>query len=480
MTNRIQSKLFFLLLILLAFSSFKCSKEDGDGTVTPPAATKSDVSFYLTSANGNTLLKKQNLKLNFLNTTNAYPILKVDSTTVFQEIDGFGYSLTGGSAIVINQMAPAEKSKLLKEIFATDSASLGISYLRISIGASDLDPAPFSYNDLANGETDVNLTKFSLDPDRTNLLPILKEILAINPNIRIMASPWSPPTWMKTNNSSVGGSLKPEYYPVYAQYFIKYIQGMKAEGVTIHTLTIQNEPLHPGNNPSLLMLANEQRDFIKSHLGPAFAAAGITTKIVLYDHNCDKPDYPISIMNDPEAKKYVDGSAFHLYGGDISALSTVHDAHPDKNLYFTEQWTGKNESFESNFMWHTQQVLIGSLRNWSKVVLEWNLANDPSFGPHTDGGCTECKGALTIGSTITRNPSYYILGQVTKWVPPGSKRIQSDVLPGLQSVAFLTPQGKKVLLVLNTGSTNQSFNIEFKGKRVTTILQAQSAGTFVW
>lgn len=468
------------MLILLAFSSFKCSKDDGGGTVTPPVNNKSDVSFYLTSANGNTLLKKQNLKLNFGNTTNAYSTLKVDSTQVFQEIDGFGYSLTGGSAIVINQLAPAEKTKLLKEIFATDSASLAISYLRISVGASDLDPAPFSYNDLPAGETDVNLTKFSIAPDKTNLLPVLKEILSINPNIKIMASPWSPPTWMKTNNNSVGGSLKPEYYPVYAQYFVKYIQAMKAEGVTIHTLTIQNEPLHPGNNPSLLMLANEQRDFIKSHLGPAFAAAGITTKIVLYDHNCDKPDYPISIMNDPEAKKYVDGSAFHLYGGDISALSTVHEAHPDKNLYFTEQWTGKNESFESNFMWHTQQVLIGSLRNWSKVVLEWNLANDPSFGPHTDGGCTECKGALTIGSTIVRNPSYYILGQVSKWVPPGSKRIQSDILPGLQSVAFLTPQGKKVLLVLNTGSTSQSFNIEFKGKRVTAILQAQSAGTFIW
>ena len=144
---------------------------------------------------------------------------------------------------------------------------------------------------------------------------------------------------------------------------------MKAEGINIDAVTLQNEPLYGGNNPSLVMQAAEQRDFIKDFVGPAFEAAGIKTKIIVYDHNCDRPDYPITILNDPEAKKYVDGSAFHLYGGDISALSTVHDAHPDKNLYFTEQWTGKNESFAENFMWHTQQVLIGSVRNWSKVVL---------------------------------------------------------------------------------------------------------------
>ncbi|MFZ1227096.1 MAG: glycoside hydrolase family 30 beta sandwich domain-containing protein [Saprospiraceae bacterium] len=480
MSHRNKTNLLCLMLLLLAFSSFKCSKDNDNEDTKPVIVTKSDVDFYLTSANQTSLLKKQNFKLRFGTATNSYPIIRVDSTQVFQEIDGFGYSLTGGSSSVIYALAPAPRAALLKEMFGSDSASLGISYLRISIGASDLDPFPFSYNDLPAGETDVNLNKFSLAPDKAHLIPVLKEILAINPNIKIMGSPWSPPTWMKTNNSSVGGSLKPEYYSTYAQYFVKYIQGMKAEGITIDAVTLQNEPLHPGNNPSLLMQAAEQRDFIKGFVGPAFEAAGIKTKIIVYDHNCDRPDYPITILNDPEAKKYVDGSAFHLYGGDISALSTVHDAHPDRNLYFTEQWTGKNESFAENFMWHTQQVLIGSVRNWSKVVLEWNLANDPSFGPHTEGGCTECKGALTIGGSITRNPSYYILGQISKWVPPGSKRIQSDIAPNMPSVAFLTPQGKKVLLVLNTASASQSFNIEFKGKRVTALLQAQSAGTFIW
>lgn len=480
MRDKIETKLLALMLILLAFSSFKCSKGSDDDPDKPPVTTKSDVDFYLTTANGNTLIKKQNLKLNFAGTTNSYPVLRVDSAQQFQEIDGFGFSLTGGSAIVLNQLPQAERTKILRELFSDDSLALQVSYLRVSIGASDLDPAPFSYNDLPAGETDTDLTKFSLDPDRTNLIPILKEILAINPAIRIMGSPWSPPTWMKTNNSTIGGSLKREYFPVYARYFVKYIQGMQEEGIPIDAITVQNEPLHPGNNPSLLMEAADQRDFVKGYLGPAFEAAGIKTRIVVYDHNCDRPDYPLTILNDAEAKKYVDGSAFHLYGGDISALSTVHEAHPDRNLYFTEQWTGKNESFSSNFMWHTQQVLIGSLRNWARVVLEWNLANDTSFGPHTDGGCTECKGALTIGTTITRNPSYYIIGQISQWVLPGSRRIQSDILPNLTSVAFVTPQGRKVLLVLNTSDASQSFNIEYKGKRVVALLQAQAAGTFIW
>jgi glucosylceramidase len=467
-----------LLLIVLILTSFKCSKDDPDQPVTP--TVKSDVAFYMTSADQSALLQRQNLNLVFSTKTNSYPVLKVDSAQRFQEVDGFGYSLTGGSAIVLNQLSAAERGKILHELFSDDSIGMGVSYLRISIGASDLDPAPFSYDDLPAGETDINLEKFSLEPDRKNLIPVLKEILAIRPDIKIMGSPWSPPAWMKTNNNTKGGSLKKEYFPTYAQYFVKYIEGMKAEGIVVDAITIQNEPLHPGNNPSMLMEAVDQRDFIKDHLGPAFQAAGIKTKIVIWDHNCDNPGYPISILNDPAAKQFIDGSAFHLYNGEITALSTVHDAHPDKNLYFTEQWTGKNESFSSNFMWHTQHVVLGSLRNWSRIVLQWNLANDANFGPHTDGGCTECKGALTIGNEIVRNPAYYIISQISKWVPPGSVRIYSDILPNMPSVAFLTPKGKKVLLVLNTSQSSQSFNIEYKGRRVTALLKGQSAGTFVW
>lgn len=232
------------------------------------------------------------------------------------------------------------------------------------------------------------MQQFSLAPDEQHLIPVLKEILAINPDIRIMGSPWSPPAWMKTNGDTRGGSLKPEYYPAYANYFVKYIQGMAAAGITIDAITVQNEPLHPGNNPSLLMLAEEQAVFIKDYLGPAFREANIDTKIIIYDHNADRPDYPISILDDPEANQYIDGSAFHLYGGTIDALSQVHEEHPDKHIYFTEQWIGAPGDFPADLSWHIRELIIGATRNWSRTVLEWNLAADPNQDPHTDrGGC---------------------------------------------------------------------------------------------
>jgi glucosylceramidase len=305
--------------------------------------------------------------------------------------------------------------------------------------------------------------------------------LKIAPDIKIMGSPWSPPTWMKTNNNSIGGSLKPECYAAYAKYFVKYIQGMKAEGIRIDAITVQNEPLHPGNNPSLLMQAAEQAEFIKNHLGPAFQAAELDTKIIVYDHNCDRPDYPISILNDAEARKYVDGSAFHLYGGKISAMSTVHDAHPDKNLYFTEQWIGAPGDLRGDLAWHTRELTIGATRNWSRTVLEWNLAADPRHQPHTPGGCTTCLGAVTIdGNKVTRNPAYYVVAHAAKFVRPGSVRIGSTELQPLPNVAFQAPDGRKVLIVLNDGRSPQTFNLREGDKLVTSTLPAGAVGTYVW
>ena len=371
---------------------------------------------------------------------------------------------------------------MLKEFFGSDSNSISISYLRVSIGASDLSASVYTYDDMPSGQTDVNLQNFSLRKDQSSVISVLKQILAINPNIKILGSPWTAPTWMKSNNNSVGGSLLPQYYAAYANYFVKYIQAMKAEGITIDAVTPQNEPLHGGNNPSMVMQPAEQADFIKNHLGPAFQTAGLTTKIILYDHNADRPDYPITILNDPDAKKYVDGSAFHLYAGPISALSQVHNAHPDKNVYFTEQWVGGPGNFSGDLLWHVENLIIGGTRNWSRNVLEWNLANDPSYQPHTDnGGCTNCLGALTIdGSSVTRNVSYYIIAHASKFVRPGSVRIESSNPGSLVTVAFKNPEGKKVLIVLNKGAVTQTFNIKYKGKIVTPTLNSGAVGTFVW
>jgi glucosylceramidase len=473
----------FSLLGLLSVQS-NCSKNKNTGTDTGSNndsnnSSGATISSWITKGDRSALLQKQ-ADIHFGTASNTYQNIDVDSTQVFQTIDGFGYALTGGSAYLINRLSAATKNSLLEELFGAGENSIAVSYLRISIGASDLNASVFSYDDMPAGKTDLNLDSFSLSQDTLDLIPVLKQILTINPTIKILGSPWSPPLWMKDNGNSIGGSLQTQYYGVYARYFVKYIQQMKANGITINAITPQNEPLYGGNNPSMVMTAQQQGDFIKNNLGPAFQGAGISTKIILYDHNCDKPDYPITILNDAAARPFVDGSAFHLYGGDISALSTVHNAFPDKNLYFTEQWTGAKESFDDNLKWHVKNVIIGTIRNWGKVVLEWNLANDANFNPHTPGGCSECKGAITLDGGVNRNPSYYIVAHASKFVPPGSVRIGSNIAGDFYNAAFKTPGGKKVLIVENDGTSEASFNIRFNGQWATSRLAGGAIGTYVW
>jgi glucosylceramidase len=256
---------------------------------------------------------------------------------------------------------------------------------------------------------------------------------------------------------------------------------MKKEGIPIDAITIQNEPLHPGNNPSMYMTAEDQALFIKQNLGPAFHAAGLKTKIIVYDHNADKISYPLTILRDAEAAKYVDGSAFHLYGGKIEALSDVHKEFPDKNLYFTEQWIGSPANFPGDLAWHTKTLIIGASRNWCRNVLEWNMASDPECNPHTDGGCDRCLGTITLnGDQVTRNPAYYILAHAAKFARPGSVRIASDVVENLPNVAFKTVSGKIVLIVLNESQETRKFSIACDGKAIEAELGKGAVGTFVW
>ncbi|MCZ2485861.1 glucosylceramidase [Aquirufa antheringensis] len=415
-----------------------------------------------------TFLSLPKQKSFFQKTENLYSDFSGAKITVhpeqsFQSIDGFGFTLTGGSAQLIQQLEPTKKAALLQELFGPN----GISVLRIGVGATDLDATVFSYEDKPK--------KFSLEPSKADLIPVLQQIIAINPAIKLMATPWSPPTWMKDNGESKGGSLLEKHYITYANYLANYIQAMEKEGIPIWALTPQNEPLHPGNNPSMYMSSQMQANFIKTALGPVFKKRKITTKIIVYDHNCDHPEYAIDLLNDADAKQYVSGSAFHLYNGDISALSKVKAAHPDKDLYFTEQWTGYKGDFTGDFMWHVKNVILGAVNNHAKTAIEWNLANDPSYGPHTPGGCTECLGALTIsGQDIIRNQSYYIVMQAARFVPAGSIRLGIDVPEGIQAAAFKRPDGKVVLLVQNEGRKKnlsvEKLNLEIPAESVLTII----------
>ena len=256
---------------------------------------------------------------------------------------------------------------------------------------------------------------------------------------------------------------------------------MAANGIYIDAITIQNEPLNANNNPSMIMEAPEQANFIKNNLGPDFKAAKIKTKIILYDHNADRPDYPLTILNDPKAAVFVDGSAFHLYGGKIEALSGVHNAHPDKNLYFTEQWVGAPGNLKKEMQFHIREIIIGATRNWCRNVIEWNLAADPHQNPHTPGGCTECLGAVTIDrDQVSRNPAYYIVAHAAKFVRPGSHRIASNYLNDLPNVAFLTPSGQTVLIVYNDSPAQKKFVIKSGGKSFQGSLNPGATGTYVF
>jgi glucosylceramidase len=447
------------------------------------AHAQKDVSLWLTNPDRSALFQLQAPPIPFATAPATTQIIDVDSKKAYQTIDGFGFALTGGSAQLIQQMDPAKRAALLQELFADDGNNIGVSYLRLSVGSSDMNDHVFSYDDLPEGQTDTSMAKFSLDPDKADVIPVLKQILAIDPKIKILASPWSAPLWMKTTGVARGGVLKPEYFSAYADYFVKYIQGMKAEGISIDTLTIQNEPLNEKNTPSMLMLETEQHDFIKDDLGPAFKKAGIKTKIVLYDHNLDHPLYPLSILRDPATAKYIDGTGFHLYGGTVDAMTEVHNAFPNKNLYFTEQSvTDHTGSDAINVSKPVARVMIGVSRNWSKNILLWNLAADPQNGPHTnDGGCSGCRGAITIdGSNVTRLLAYYTMAHASKFVRPGSIRIDSNNLDPLPNVAFKTPDGKEVLIVSNISDSAQKFDVRSGTKVFTTSLNAGSVGTYVW
>ena len=435
------------------------------------------VTPWLTSGDKTRLLQQQG-PVSFstvASSTNA--TIYLYPATTYQNMDGFGFCLTEGSAEAINVLNSTQQTALLNELF-DKSTGLGISVLRISIGASDLSSSDYSYNETAN---DVSMLNFSLaGPDMNYLIPLLKKILIINPAIKILATPWSAPRWMKTNGSWIGGSLKTNYYAAYANYFVKYLGAMKSQGITVWGITPQNEPENPNNEPSMTMTSTEEKNFIDNNLGPAITNAGYSSvKIIAFDHNCDNTAYPIDVCNN---SSYVDGAAFHLYAGNISALTTVRNA-TNKNVYFTEQYTASNGSFSGDLGWHLQNVVLGSANNWAKTVIEWNLANNAGIGPHTPGGCTTCLGAITVNNSTsyTRNVSYYIIGQISKFVNPGAIRIGSTVFGSNVSCAtFQNLDGTLASVIYNGNSAAQTVKLVWNSLSFTYTVPGSTAATFVW
>jgi glucosylceramidase len=480
-------KMNYLLYLLFAFAGSACSKNSinnntgnnngGDDTT---GVTKVDV--WQTSGDKIRLLQKTatlSMKAGISNTGNL-PQININTNETYQTIEGFGAALTWSSAYVLNHNLPADaRTQLLNDLFTKNG--IGIGYIRLTIGASDFSPGDYSYDDHPG---DTLMQQFSLDKERTDLLPVLKEVVSVNPNIKIVASPWSPPAWMKTSNSMEGGHLLEKYYDAYARYFVKYIQEMKTEGIMIDAITIQNEPLYgTAAYPCMFMYANEQKEFIRDHLGPLFKQNNINTKIILYDHNWDVPLYGDTILNDADAAQYVAGTAFHAYAGEVTAMGQLHNLHPDKDLFFTElSGGGWAPNFADNLKWFTENLTIGAARTWSKIVLLWNLALDENNGPKNNG-CQDCRGVVTVASngTVTKNEEYYILGHAGKFLQPGAKRCSStDVGQDIHNVVFINPDNSKVLIAVNTSNTGKPVFVSENGKAFSTTLIPGDIYTFYW
>ena len=420
-------------------------------------------------------------------------VITIDEAQTYQSIDGFGASLTDSSAwLLACAMTPAQRQAVLEELFDPEKG-IGLSYLRQPMGTSDFRVSSsigghddYTYDDMPLGQSDYELSHFSIAKDEKYIIPVLQEIVAISPEVKLMGSPWSAPHWMKQGENLGGGRLKDDVYDTYAHYFVKYIQAYAEHGLTLNAITLQNEPwFEPGSYHGTRMEPTDQIKLVKK-MGPLFAANGLDTEILVWDHNWDQPQYPIEILSDAEAKKYVAGTAWHHYYGDVSSQTVVHNAHPDRDTHFTEGSNGswQKPGFGRNFI-RTTREMIGVLRNWSKSFITWNLALDTENGPKIPGGCDTCYGVITIDQadgSFSRRPQYYTFGHSSKFVRPGAYRIDSadSGAVDIENVAFKNHDGSRVVIALNSESSAQMIRVNCNGQSFKYLMPARAVATFVW
>lgn len=491
MNNKMMKNLIYISILVLTGMLFSCQKQIAY------------VNTYTTSADQTRKMQKDSIRINQNpDSISGKSQIMVDASVKYQQMDGFGVAITGSSCYNLLKMTPENRHKLLKEAF-DPKEGYGYSYIRISIACSDFSLEEYTYCDVPGIE---NFAIHELD--KRDLFPILKEILAINPDVKIIASPWTCPKWMKVEDlkslkpfdSWTSGQLNPKYYQDYATYFVKYLTAMKNEGFDIDAVTVQNEPLNRGNSASLYMTWQEQRDFIKTALGPAFEKAGVKTKIVVYDHNynyddnkpenADQQHYPLKIYADAEASKYIDGAAYHAYGGDKKEMLYVHNQRPDKNLYFTEISIGNWDSgyqFGEDLMWNIREVCIGTINYFCKAVIVWNFMLDDNHGPWRPLGCNMCLGAIDIDSkdytTMTKNSHYYEMAHLSKVVKPNAYRIKAESInlsDKIYFTAFENPDGSYSMLIQNDSDAEQKINVVEGGNSFVSLLPAKSVTSYIW
>ncbi len=456
-------------------------------------AAGTTVNEWLTTTDGtNTITPQADLTFAAGSGTASQTVV-VDDTQSFQQMTGFGAAMTDTSAYLLyTKMSTSQRNAAMAALFDPTNG-IGLSFVRIPMGSSDYTatpanaPAPYSYDDVAAGQTDPTLANFSLSHDLAYITPTLKQALQINPKLTFMANPWSPPAWMKSNGSMTGGgNLNAAAYGPLAQYFVKFLQGYQAQGLPIAIITPQNEPTYATSYSSLQLAATDEANFIKNNLGPALASAGLGTKILAWDSNA-QTTYPSTVLNDTGANPYVSGVGLHCYGGNLQVMTTLHNSYPTKDEYETECSTGPTGIAPYSAI----DVALTSTQNWAKGAELWNIALDSSNdgkgggGPKMGTGCGGCTGLVTIDQATgnaTYTTNYYQLGQVSKFVVPGAYHIASSTPDGtLNTAAFKNPDGSKVVVVHNTASSSTPFAVSWDATQsFTTTLAAGAIATFKW
>jgi len=440
------------------------------------------VDVWLTSDNQKTKLAQQpGLSFSTASSAKAATIF-VDETQSYQSIEGFGASFTDSAAYLLNQKLPASQLNGVMASLFDRQAGIGISFIRNPMGASDLSRSIFSYEDLPPGQTDPGLNSFSIAHDLVDIVPLVKLAIKINPQLKIMANPWSPPGWMKTSGSMIGGSLIPQMYGPFANYFVRYIQAYAGQAIPVDYISLQNEPLYlPADYPGMSMDAATQAVVLRDFVLPALSNAGISTRVLVYDHNWDRPDYTDTVLADSaiSGSALVAGGAWHGYGGTPGVMMSSHNKYPGKGQYETEHSGGT---------WVTDQVkadfeeITQVMRNWGKAYVKWSLALDENRGPHT-GGCGTCTPLVTVNEAsgeVSYEIDYYTLGHFSKFVQPGANRVYSSNAAGFVSAAFKNPDGSKVLVIYNDTTADQSVQIAWGGQSFTYPVQGLSGATFTW
>lgn len=440
----------------------------------------------------------------FGTTPSTQPTIVVDPDRAYQAVDGFGASITDSSATVLAGLSPAVRADTMRRLF-DPVRGIGVSFLRQPVGSSDFTAAAehYTYDDVPAGQTDFALRHFSIARDETAVLPLLREAKRLNPRLTVMATPWSPPAWLKTSGSLVGGQLKdhPAVYDAYARYLVKFVKAYTAAGVPIDFLSVQNEPQNrtPDAYPGTDMPVAQQLKVIEA-LGPMLRHASPRTKILAYDHNWathpndgdTETDYPYQILRD-KAARWIAGTAYHCYSGDPSAQTALHNAFPHKGIWFTECSGSRGATdppdkvFRDTLTWHARNIVMGTTRNWARSVVNWNIALDSTGGPH-NGGCGTCTGLVTVqpDGSVTTDAEYYTIGHLSKFVRPGARRIASTSFGTtgwngqIMDVAFRNPDGSTALVVHNENDDPRSFAVNVGDRTFEYTLPGGALSTFTW